>query len=43
MSLGDDYKAIEYHAQHLAIAKEVGDRLGRAGRKGAPSGACFFR
>ncbi len=32
MSLGDDYKAIEYHAQHLAIAKEVGDRAweGRA-------------
>jgi hypothetical protein len=29
---GDFSKAIEYHAQHLAIAKEVGDRAGRAGR-----------
>jgi tetratricopeptide (TPR) repeat protein len=25
-SQGDYAKAIEYHAQHLAIAKEVGDR-----------------
>ena len=27
-SQGDFSKAIEYHAQHLAIAKEVGDRAG---------------
>jgi tetratricopeptide (TPR) repeat protein len=27
-NLGDFNKAIEYHAQHLAIAKEVGDRAG---------------
>ena len=27
-SLGDFNKAIEYHTQHLAIAKEVGDRAG---------------
>ena len=27
-SLGDYAKAIEYHEQHLAIAKEVGDRAG---------------
>ena len=27
-SLGDSNKAIEYHTQHLAIAKEVGDRAG---------------
>ena len=27
-SLGDFNKAIEYQAQHLAIAKEVGDRAG---------------
>ena len=27
-SQGDFNKAIEYHAQHLAIAKEVGDRAG---------------
>ena len=38
-SLGNAYqsqghyaKAIEYHTQDLAIAKEVGDRAGRAGR-----------
>ena len=30
-----DYaKAIEYHAQHLAIAKEVGDRAGEGGAYG---------
>ena len=29
-NLGDFNKAIEYHAQHLAIAKEVGDRAGEA-------------
>ena len=33
-SLGDFKKAIEYHTEHLAIAKEVGDRAGRAGRTG---------
>jgi tetratricopeptide (TPR) repeat protein len=27
-SLGDFSKAIEYHTQHLAITKEVGDRAG---------------
>ena len=27
-NLGDFNKAIEYHAQHLAIAKEVRDRAG---------------
>jgi hypothetical protein len=27
-SQGDFSKAIEYHTQHLAIAKEVGDRAG---------------
>ena len=27
-NLGDFNKAIEYHGQHLAIAKEVGDRAG---------------
>ena len=26
--LGDFNKAIEYHTQHLSIAKEVGDRVG---------------
>ena len=26
--LGDYVKAIEYHTQHLAVAKEVGDRAG---------------
>ena len=31
-SLGDFSQAIAYHTQHLAIAKEVGDRAGRAGR-----------
>ena len=30
-SLGDFNKAIEYHGQHLAIAKEVGDRAGEQG------------
>ena len=29
-SLGDSSKAIEYHTQHLAIEKEVGDRAGEA-------------
>ncbi len=28
MFQGDYAKAIEYHTQHLAIAKEVGDRAG---------------
>ena len=28
-SQGDFSKAIEYHAQHLALAKEVGDRAGQ--------------
>ena len=28
LSLGDYAKAIAYHTQHLAIAKEVGDRAG---------------
>jgi tetratricopeptide (TPR) repeat protein len=28
VSLGDYSKAVEYHAQHLAIAKEVDDRAG---------------
>jgi len=27
-ALGDYSKTIEYHAQHLAIAKKVGDRAG---------------
>ena len=27
-SLGDSSRAIEYHTQHLAIAREVGDRAG---------------
>jgi tetratricopeptide (TPR) repeat protein len=27
-SQGDYAKAIEYHTQHLSIAKEVGDRAG---------------
>ena len=27
-SLGDFSRAIEHHTQHLAIAKEVGDRAG---------------
>jgi hypothetical protein len=27
-SLGKGYKAIEYHEQHLTMAKEVGDRAG---------------
>jgi len=31
-SLGDFSQAIAYHTQHLAIAKAVGDRAGRAGR-----------
>jgi len=30
-SLGDFNKAIEYHTQHLSIAKEVGDRVGEGG------------
>jgi hypothetical protein len=30
-SLGDFSKAIEYHTQHLAITKEVGDRAGEGG------------
>ena len=29
-SLGDARKAIEYHEQHLAIAREIGDRRGEA-------------
>ena len=33
-SLGGYEKAIEYHTQDLTIAKEVGDRAGRAGRTG---------
>jgi hypothetical protein len=33
-SQGDFSKAIEYHAQHLAIAKEVGDLAGEARRTG---------
>ena len=28
--LGDFDKAVEYHTQHLAIAHEVGDRMGDA-------------
>ncbi len=27
-SLGNFFKAIEYHTQHLVIAKEMGDREG---------------
>jgi tetratricopeptide (TPR) repeat protein len=30
-SKGDFRKAIEYHMQHLEIAKEVGDRAGEGG------------
>ena len=30
-SQGDFSKAIDHHAQHLAIAKEVGDRAGEGG------------
>jgi tetratricopeptide (TPR) repeat protein len=30
-SLGDYAKAVEYHTQHLAIAKELGDRAGGEG------------
>jgi tetratricopeptide (TPR) repeat protein len=33
-SLGDYAKAIEYHTQWLAIAKEVGDRAGEGGAYG---------
>ena len=33
-NLGDFNKAIEYHAQHLAIAKEVGDRAGEGSAYG---------
>ena len=33
-SLGDYSKSIEYHAQRLAIAKEVGDRAGEGGEYG---------
>ena len=33
-SLGDFSKAIEYHSQRLAIAKEVGDRAGEGGAYG---------
>ena len=33
-SLGDFHKAIEYHGQHLAIAKEVGDRAEEGGAYG---------
>ena len=33
-SLGDFSKAIEYHTQHLAIAKEVGDRADEGGAYG---------
>ena len=38
-NLGDFNKAIEYHAQHLAIAKEVGDRAGE-GRAYGKLGTC---
>ena len=31
--LEDFSKAIEYHMQHLAIAKEVGDRAGEKGER----------
>ena len=34
-SLGDFNKAIEYQAQHLAIAKEVGDRAGEGAAYGS--------
>jgi tetratricopeptide (TPR) repeat protein len=33
-SLGDYSKAIDYHAQDLAISKEVGDRVGERGANG---------
>jgi len=33
-SLGDFKKAIEYHTEHLAIAKEVGNRAGEGGAYG---------
>jgi hypothetical protein len=33
-SLADFSKACEYHAQHLAIAKEVGDRAGEGMAQG---------
>ena len=38
-SHGDSAKAIEYYTQHLAIAKEVGDRAGE-GRACANLGTC---
>ena len=34
LNLGDFAKAIEYHTQDLAIAKEVGDRAGEGGAYG---------
>ena len=40
-SLGDFNKAIEYHGQHLAIAKEVGDRAGE-GTAYANLGTCHM-
>ena len=40
LSLGDYAKAIEYHTQHLAIAKEVGDRAGK-GRAYANLGCTY--
>ena len=40
-SQGDFSKAIEYHAQHLAIAKEVGDRAGE-GAAYANLGSCHM-
>ena len=40
-NLGDYAKAIEYHGQHLAIAKEVGDRAGEGAAYGDLCNAYF--
>ena len=40
-SQGDYAKAIEYHGQHLPIAKEVGDRVGE-GRAYGNLGTCHM-
>jgi hypothetical protein len=42
-SLGYSSKAIEYHTQHLAIAKEVGNRAGELAGRTRTSGMRMVR